>query len=251
VNGIKAIGFDLFNTLITVEPHALEYAVEILSRSLREEGIGVEPETFGKAHRHAALHHIAETRRGGRETHNRFWISTALKTLGWELDPDDSRIERAIEVYFSTFLEFCHLIPGTKEMLGALKDHYPLGLLSNFTHPPAARAILEDLGIASFFDAVVISGEVGYCKPNVLVFRLLAKELGVEAGELLYVGDDPEPDIDGACNAGVQPVWTTYVRDRRIPLAPGIATEQLEGPRCRVPRISGWDDLIVLVGREK
>jgi putative hydrolase of the HAD superfamily len=251
MNGIRAIGFDLFNTLITVEPHALDHAMEILSRSLREEGIGVEPETFGKAHRHAAFHHIAETRRNGRETHNRFWISTALKELGWEIEPDDSRIARAIDIYFSTFLEFCHLIPGTEKMLGALKDHYLLGLLSNFTHPPAARAILENLGIASFFDAIVISGEVGYCKPNALVFQLLVEELGVEPGELLYVGDDPEPDIDGACSAGVQSVWTTYVRDRRIPLAPGIATEQLEGPRCEAPRISSWDDLLVLVGSER
>jgi putative hydrolase of the HAD superfamily len=250
MNGIKAIGFDLFNTLITVEPHALDRAVGILARSLLEEGIEVEFESFHQAHRQAALYHIAETRHDGRETHNRFWISTALKQLGREVEPDDPRIARVIEVYFAAFLEFCHLIPGTKEMLGALRNHYFLGLLSNFTHPPAAKAILDGLGITSLFDAVLISGELGYCKPHALVFQLLAEGLGVEAGELLYVGDDPEPDIDGACNAGIQPVWTTYVRDRRIPLAPGVATEQLEGPHCIAPRISNWDDLLVLLGLE-
>ena len=132
-------------------------------------------------------------------------------------------------------------------MLGALKARYPLGLLSNFTHPPAAHAILEGWGITSFFDVVLISGEVGYRKPHASVFRLLVEKLGVEPDELLYVGDDPEPDIDGACSAGIQPVWTTYVRDRRIPLAPGVAWEQMESPRCTVPRISSWDDLLVLL----
>jgi putative hydrolase of the HAD superfamily len=250
MNGIRAVGFDLFNTLITVEPHALDHAVSRLSRSLEEEGITVEPKIFRMAHREAALQHISETRHDGRETHNRFWISTALKQLGCAVEPDDPRIARAVEGYFSAFLEFSHLIPGTEEMLGALKARYPLGLLSNFTHPPAAQAILEGLGITSFFDVVLISGEVGYRKPHAFVFRLLVEKLGVEPGELLYVGDDPEPDIDGASSVGIQPVWTTYVRDRRIPLAPGVTTEQQEGPHCAAPRISSWDDLLLLLGLE-
>ena len=250
MNGIRAVGFDLFNTLITVEPHALDHAVSILSGSLREEGITVDLETFRRAHREAAIQHITDTRRDGKETHNRFWISTALNLLGWEVAPDDPRIARAVEVYFSAFLEFCHLIPGTEQMLGALKARYPLGLLSNFTHPPAAQAILDGLGITSFFDVVLISGEVGYRKPHASVFRMLLDKLGVEPGELLYVGDDPEPDIDGAWSVGIQPVWTTYVRDRHIPLAPVIDRERLDGPRCAAPRISSWDDLLHLLEAE-
>jgi putative hydrolase of the HAD superfamily len=248
VNGIRAIGFDLFNTLITVEPLALDHAVGVLSHRLQAEGIPAEPESFHKAHRQAALHHITQARHHGRETHNRFWISGALRQLGYEIEPDDPRIGRAIEVYFSAFLEFCRLIPGTEAMLGALKARYPLGLLSNFTHPPAARAILDALGIASFFDVVLISGEVGYCKPHASVFQLFLEELGVKPGELLYVGDDPGPDIDGACSMGIRPVWTTYVRDRGIPLAPGVATDQRGSPQCEAPRISSWDDLLVLLG---
>jgi putative hydrolase of the HAD superfamily len=152
-----------------------------------------------------------------------------------------------VELYFSAFLEYCHLVPGTEEMLATLKTRYPLGLLSNFTHPPAAQAILDGLGITPFFDVVLISGEVGYRKPHELVFRLLLERLGVEPGELAYVGDDPEPDIDGAWSIGIQPVWTTYVRDRRIPLAPGVASEQLDSPRCSVPRISSWAELLSLL----
>jgi putative hydrolase of the HAD superfamily len=248
MNDIKAIGFDLFNTLITVEPHALDHAVSILAGSLQKEGFALEPEAFREVHRQAALEHITATRRDGRETHNRFWISAALGQLGWAVEPHDPRIARAIEVYFAAFIEYCHLIPGTEEMLGTLKERYPLGLLSNFTHPPAAKAIIDGLGLTSFFDVVLISGEVGYRKPCALVFQLLVEKLGVTPAQLLYVGDDPDPDIDGACSAGLQPVWTTYVRDRHIPLAAEIATEQLPGPQCPAPRISSWDDLLHLLG---
>jgi hypothetical protein len=49
---------------------------------------------------------------------------------------------------------------------------------------------------------------------------------------------------------GIQPVWTTYVRDRRIPLATGVAAEQLEGPQCTAPRISSWDELLLMLDAE-
>lgn len=250
MNRVKAIGFDLFNTLITVEPLALREAVARLWGSLREDGVKVEPESFHKAHRRAAIHHIGETRKDGRETHNRFWIGTALHELGYPLDPDDPRIARGVESYFSAFLEFSRLIPGTEAMLDVLGKRYRLGLLSNFTHPPAAGAIVENLGLSGFFETTIISGEVGYRKPHPFVFRLLQEKLGVTAQETLYVGDDPEPDIDGACNAGMHAVWTTYVRDRSIPLAPGVASDQLDGPECRVPRISSWEDLLGLLDGE-
>ncbi|MEE9613215.1 MAG: hypothetical protein V3W19_18300, partial [Desulfatiglandales bacterium] len=79
---IKAIGFDLFNTLITAEPQALDEAVKRTTRSLRQGGLALEHEAFIPAYRDAAMRFIKETRLDGRETHNRFWISAALETLG-------------------------------------------------------------------------------------------------------------------------------------------------------------------------
>jgi len=143
MNQIKAIGFDLFNTLITAEPGALSDALTRLTGSLAQTGICPEYEPFKKAYREAALQFIKRANVEGKETHNRFWISAALKTLGYDIGPDDPRISPAIEAYFSTFLDFCHPIPGTIEMLETLKGEYRLGLLSNFTHAPAAFKIID------------------------------------------------------------------------------------------------------------
>jgi len=135
-------------------------------------------------------------------------------------------------------------------MLGILRDVYSLGLLTNFTHGPAAREIINRLGLTPFFDVVLISGELGYRKPHPLVFRHLIEHLGVEKDQILYVGDDPEPDISGAQKAGLQPVLTTYVRDNNLPLAPGIAFRGTEELDSKVPRISKWKELLALLGRE-
>jgi len=246
---IKAIGFDLFNTLIHVEPNTLKEANKRLISSLRQSAFVLEDEPFQKAHLEAALRFIEQCKRDGRETHNRFWISAALQELGYPVPPDDDRIARAVDAYFSAFFDSCRLIPGSVEMLETLKGSYRLGLLSNFTHAPAAKEIIDLIGLAPHFEAILISGELGYRKPHPFVFHRLVEELRVDKAETLYVGDDPEPDIHGALQAGLQPVWTTYVRDHNIPRGSGILSRGNEMPDGDVPRISTWPDLLSMLSQ--
>jgi putative hydrolase of the HAD superfamily len=243
---IKAIGFDLFNTLIIADNQALIDAMSRLTQSLQQSGLNLELEEFRKAHRDAALRFIKETRQHGKETHNRFWISAALESQDHQVPPDDPIISKAVDAYFSAFPEHIRLIPGTSEMLESLKGRYRLGLLSNFTHAPAARAIIDSVGLTPFFDVLIISGELGYCKPHPLVFRRLVEELGVKKSQILFVGDDPLPDITGASQAGLKPVWMTYVLDKKIPLSLS-ASSDAEMVDQNVPVISTWRDLLDLL----
>lgn len=178
---IKAIGFDLFNTLITVDPETLEEANASLIQSLKTNGFGIEAQSFRQAHLEAAMRFLKLCRMDGKETHNRFWISAALAVENYCVSPDDSRIAEAVEAYFSAFYPRCRLIPGTKGMLETLSRVYHLGLLSNFTHGPAARKIIDLLGLDPYFEAVLISGELGYRKPHPLVFEKLIHSLKVRA----------------------------------------------------------------------
>lgn len=250
MNHITAIGFDLFNTLIIAEPHILGEAMRRLINSLRQSGLALDNEQFKKSYKEAALGFIEKAQKDGRETHNRFWISAALQSQGYDIFPDDARIAKAVDTYFSAFFLHCHLIPGTKEMLSILRNIYRLGLLTNFTHGPAAREIIDTLGLNPFFDVVLISGELGFRKPHPLVFRQLIEHLGVEKDQILYVGDDPEPDILGAQKAGLQPVLTTYVRDQNIQSVPGIVFRGAEKVDCKAPKISTWKELLFLLGRK-
>ena len=247
MNHIRAIGFDLFNTLIFVEPHAIDIAVKKLTESLMEGGVVVEHEPFRSAHLEAALQFLETARGNGRETHNRFWISAALETLGFNIPPDDPRISEAVEAYFSVFLDLSHPIPGTGEMLEALRGRYALGLLSNYTHASAARKIMDRLGLTRFFDVVLISGELGYRKPHPYVFRRLVEQLEVEKDQVLFVGDDPDADIDGALDAGLQPVWTTYVRDWNMPFAANALSGADRTPEEKVQRFSTWEEFFSLL----
>lgn len=240
---IKAIGFDLFNTLIFAGSGAIGEALTRLTGTLHENGFNLDPVHFQTVYREAAVRFIKEAHREGKETHNRFWISAALAEMGHLLSPEDSRIARAVEAYFSAFYTFCRLIPGTNAMLTGLKGRYRLGLLSNFTHPPAARGLMDYLGLTPFFDVVLISGDLGYRKPHFSVFEQLISELAVERDQILFIGDDLDPDIRGAKEAGLRPVWMTYVLDNQVPTFPGYTIAREEEVDAEVPRISDWGDL--------
>ena len=244
---IKAVGFDLFNTLITMEPAALKDAQARLTASLRKSGFIIEHGQFVRAHDDAVLKFLEQTKRDGKESHNRFWISEALAKLGHGVSPDDPEISVAVDSYFSVFIQYAELIPGTKEMLATLRARYSIGLLSNFTHSPAATKIISDLGLAPLFDVILISDDLGYRKPHPSVFRQLVKHLGVPKNQIAFVGDDPQADVSGALQAGLQPIWTTYVRDNNILPAPGMLGPAEDDPGPTVPRISNWDELLALL----
>jgi len=248
MNRVAAIGFDLFDTLITIEPGTLHQATDRLIGSLRAAGLAFEDDAFKKAHRDAAMGFLERSRREGIETHNRFWISAALQGLGHDVLPDDPRISEGVNDYFSVFYRNCQPIPGTCEMLERLKVRYPLGLLSNLTHAPAGWEIIRRLGLAPLFDVVLISGDLGYRKPHPLVFDRLVQGLGAERGRILFVGDDVESDVLGAQRAGLRPVWTTYTRDLNLRYVSFIVSGDGHPPDPAVPRIHGWADLLALLG---
>ncbi len=246
-NRYGAVGFDLFNTLVIANADTLDEAMSRLVGHLKHSGFEMEPQAFHEHYGEAAASHIERSRKNGRETHNRFWICDALNRLGNRLSPDDPRISDAVESYFSAFYPNVRLIPGTGAMLEKLRGRFPLGLLSNFTHAPAAWKILTGLDIGRYFTTVVISGETGYRKPHPSVFSALAEGLSEKKERILFVGDDPETDVKGALQSGLSPVWMTYARDRRLPFTSGIFSENGENPSDKVPRISSWEALEALL----
>jgi putative hydrolase of the HAD superfamily len=133
-------------------------------------------------------------------------------------------------------------------MLAGVKGTFRLGLLSNFTHAPAAWQVIDILGLRSYFDVVLISGELGYRKPHPMVFEKLIDSLGVQREETIYIGDDPEADIRGAQQAGLRAIWATCVRDQGLPAELGMFTQGRATPSVEVSRISTWESLGRMLG---
>jgi FMN phosphatase YigB (HAD superfamily) len=53
----------------------------------------------------------------------------------------------------------------------------------------------------------MVSGNVGYVKPGKRIFREALRQMNAQADEAIFIGDDPEADIDGAKALGMRTVW--------------------------------------------
>ncbi len=118
---------------------------------------------------------------------------------------------QAAEAYRSFQRAGHSLRPGVDETLRSLRRNFRLGLLTNGP-PDVQRIKLARCGIDSRFDAVVISGEIGYGKPDPAAFAIILEELEVPPDRSVMVGDSWERDVMGAEAAGMHTVWVSRGR---------------------------------------
>jgi FMN phosphatase YigB (HAD superfamily) len=100
-------------------------------------------------------------------------------------------------------------------MLRRLRRRYRLAVVSNFDYAPTPRGILAREGIAGLFDAVLVSAEVGWRKPEAAIFHAALEQLGIGPDQALFVGDRLEIDVAGAQGVGMRAAWINRTGDER------------------------------------
>jgi putative hydrolase of the HAD superfamily len=108
--------------------------------------------------------------------------------------------DQAFEVFYAarnrvTFYD------DVEPALRRLKRRYRLFALSN------GNADLQRTGLAELFDGHVTAISAGAPKPDARIFANLRELAGVDAAQILHVGDDPHADVVGATQAGMQAIW--------------------------------------------
>ena len=97
------------------------------------------------------------------------------------------------------------LYPYAREVLDALRERYPLALVTD-AQSAYARAELHRVGLLDYFDPIVVSGDHGYRKPDRRLFQAALDGMNVAAANAMYVGNDMHRDIFGAREAGLTTV---------------------------------------------
>lgn len=85
--------------------------------------------------------------------------------------------------------------------LDRLASRYRLFALSN------GNADLAAIGIAARFEVAVSARDAGAAKPDRRIFELLLGRAALAPEDIVYVGDDPHADVEGARRAGMHAVW--------------------------------------------
>ena len=99
------------------------------------------------------------------------------------------------------------LVPGAKELLEYLRAKgYRLFAASNsFGHLQRSR--LDYAGILPFFEDTYISMDIGYDKPDVRFYEEALRRCGLQAHEVVMIGDSMTTDVIGAKAAGLDAIY--------------------------------------------
>lgn len=143
---------------------------------------------------------------------------------------DDERFEQAHARYLEHYAAVCtaetRAYDGVAELLERCARRWPLALLTN---KPIAmtRELLDALGWAALFRAVVGGDSLPYRKPDGRGLLQIAAALGVAPEATLLVGDS-RIDAETARAAGTQFVWVEW----------GYALEQDRGGLANGPSVA-------------
>jgi putative hydrolase of the HAD superfamily len=110
-------------------------------------------------------------------------------------------IEKSFFVFFN---ENQIPFPDTEDVLKGIKEmNLKIGILTDAPYGMSKKYELDKIKpMEKYIDTIISSVEVGYRKPNIKGYEVLAKELNVETNEMVYIGNE-EKDIIGANNAGM------------------------------------------------
>jgi putative hydrolase of the HAD superfamily len=206
---IKAVLFDMFDTLMLIERNHEFYSPSLMRmyHFLVKNGIDVPFERFNEVYIEVRDRLYIEADKTLSEPHFNMRISETLKSLGYTYDLSSSLVTSATNEFCEEFMTFVSIDKDTEQMLKELYGKYKLGIVSNFAIPECVIKLLRRQGLEGLFDAVVVSGAINKRKPSPEIFESTLKTLGVSASETVFVGDTIDADIEGAKAAGMRAIY--------------------------------------------
>jgi len=135
-------------------------------------------------------------------------FAMAFRTLDLPWDREAQAVAAAgLEVHMRTLASTVECPPEYRAALEWTRARYRVALVSNFDHGPTARLILDQHGIAGYFEQVVVSADLGWRKPRPEVFHRALGPMGVAPAQAVFVGDNADIDVGGAKGAGMGAIW--------------------------------------------
>ncbi len=213
---IKAVFFDLYQTLVRYEPPR----EEIETRVLKDFGIKTSPEKLVRpiiAADEFIYNEIARRPLSARSKEEKFTLyaqyqAILLREAGLKYDQKViPSLLAAMQQSQMDLVLFDDVAPTLTDLKGR---GLILGLISNVEQDMVQT--LTKLGLAARLKIVVTSQDAGAGKPRPEIFREALKRGGCQAAEAIYIGDQYNVDIVGARGVGMQGLLidrSDYYRD--------------------------------------
>jgi len=201
VSRIEAVLFDIYGTLVDI--HTNEHrddAFESLSRFLEYRRVFIP----GKELKELYFDHINQQIARSRERHPEVDVVRAFGHVLRERGKTTDRYLTMLstQLYRSLSREHMQLYEDTFWTLNEFRKQFRLGIVSD-AQRVFCKPELRTLRLENFFEALVISSDYGFRKPDPRLFHIALAALDVSASEAAYIGNRYETDLVGAKEAGL------------------------------------------------
>lgn len=210
---IRGLIFDINGTLTEIWTNEEDEAVwRVLSNFLIYQGIDMPAAAVRDAY-------FAKNQAQRRDSGEEFPEFDAVRLFSDILDDNATGYTRRMpkkkrkqlpltmaELFRAATLNRLELYDGVKKTLKKLKEKYRLAAVSD-GQTAWAYPELHAVGLAGWFDPLIVSGDFGYRKPDERLFLKALKKMNLRADEVVFVGNDLYRDVYGAAEAGMKTVF--------------------------------------------
>ncbi len=192
LRGVQAITFDVGGTLIEPWPSVGHVYAEAAAKH------GVWPVDVDGLNRR--FHAAWTSRREFHHTQSE-WFGIVRESFGDDAPRLPATFFPAVYARFAE-PDAWRVCPDALPALDALASRgLRLGVVSNWDE--RLEPLLRRLRLASFFELIVVSCDIGFTKPSAVIFEHAVRKLGLPARAILHVGDAQREDAEGARQAGL------------------------------------------------
>ncbi|MEM4718129.1 MAG: HAD family hydrolase [Desulfurococcaceae archaeon] len=191
------IGFDIWGTLLD-----LDRVLEAIGKSLALDlGINYEQAIRKIFEIHNEARRI---RRLNPDIKPSQLIEAASQAATNVFNTSISAINNAISHTFENIGDEVLFSDTLPSLMNLQSNNIELGVVGNvlFWSSVYTRILIDRLGLSKYFKAMIFSDELEVSKPDRKIFLEFCKLMGVEPGNLIYVGDNVIEDIGGALSTG-------------------------------------------------
>jgi len=206
---IKAVLFDMFDTLMLIEKNHEFYSPSLMRmyRYLAGKGVEISFEKFNSTYVEIRDGLYRKADLNWEEPHFNVRVAETLQKLGYNYDVSHPVVVEATSEFCDEFMKYVRIDSDTAYVLKKLHGKYRLGIISNFAIPECVHKLLQKAGIEQFFDVIVVSAAVNKRKPASEIFESTLKVMGFSASEVVFVGDTIDADVEGSKAVGMKAVY--------------------------------------------
>ena len=217
---IKGVIFDYGGTIDT---NGIHWG-EVIASEYKAAGIELEREVYRNAYIHGERSLAKAPIISPQDTFHtllRKKIAIQFAYLREQNLPQQFTTELADRIADNCYNKVKETLATSRAIVEQLSKQYPMVLVTNFYGN--MPVVLDEFGLAGYFNSIAESSIVGIRKPDPALFALGVEALQLPAEEIVVIGDSYRKDIHPASKLGCRTIWLKNICWEEEPIVDGHA----------------------------